>query len=359
MKYKKITLGLMMFSFVGIGGWWYWQSTHHSHSDYLKVKTVEVKRGRITTTISGAGQVESAQETTIRANITGLIKDIMVKDGDRVKRHQELVKFDTDEVKNKLSQAKNNLSLAIIEVESSRQRLENTKELYQVNAVSKLQLDTDQKQYEKALVQHRQAEEELKFVKILLDKFSCLSPHEGTVISNKVEKGQTVHSGEPLLVITDTNRLQIRVEVDEIDIFNVKIGQKALVSINVLPDKELSGRVIRIAPSAQRRNNFTIVEVIVELTQTIPLLKIGMRVDVKIVTSDKKDILYIPLTALIREDNKKYVFIYQDGIVSMREIKTGIFNLESTEVLSGLNEGDEVIIPGTDKIKDKDKVSKK
>ncbi|MEW5767481.1 MAG: efflux RND transporter periplasmic adaptor subunit [bacterium] len=362
MSYKKITLSftlsLIVFLILCAIGWWFWQNIFHSCSEDPKVKTVQVKRGRITTIISGVGRVESAQVTTLRANITGMIKDILVKEGDMVKRHQELIKFDIDETENKLLQAKNNLSLAIIEVESSRQQLENTKELYRADAVSKLQLDTDQRQYDKAVVQQKQAEEELKFAKILFDKLSCRSVQEGTVMSKEVENGQTVHPGEPLLTIADTNRLQIKVEVDEIDALKVKVGQRVFVAAEVLPDKELSGRVIWIAPSAKRKNNSTIVEAIVKLTQDIPLLKIGMQVDINFIISDKEDVLCLPVKGIIRENNKSYVFLYQDGVAFRREIKTGLSNFESIEIISGLNAGDEIIITEGYKIKPGDKVVK-
>ncbi|MDI6703493.1 MAG: efflux RND transporter periplasmic adaptor subunit [bacterium] len=202
------------------------------------------------------------------------------------------------------------------------------------------------------------AQEELTLARVKLSKLRVISPQSGVVIAKKIEDGQAVGLGEPLFVVADIDSLEIEVEIDEVDIPKVKVGQTAIITSEGLPDCEFKAKVVKIAPQAEIKENATVVKTTLRLNSS-GNLKIGNQVDVKIITDRKSDILTLPLGALIEEEGKSFVFVYSGGMAKKEEVTTGISSIDQIEIISGLKEGDEIIIPHGLNLRDQDRVRKK
>ncbi|MBU1486525.1 efflux RND transporter periplasmic adaptor subunit [bacterium] len=325
--------------------------------DIPLVKTIEVKRGKIVCDLTDVGRVTSSASTTIRPEVGGTIKEVLVDEGDRVKQGEELSRLDLREIKNSLSQAENKLNQARLELEGAKRELNRTRELYEAKAASRLKLDTDRTRYDHALIQVSLAKEELSLTKIKLSKLKVISSQSGVVVSKKVEDGQVVQPGEELFVVADLTNLEVEVDIDEVDVPSLRVGQPVMVTSEGLPGHQFKGEIIKIAPQARVKENTTVVKTTVRLYSSKGL-KMGNQVDVRIVTDQKTDCIILPLEALVEEEDRKFIFLYSNGVARKREVTTGISSLEEIEIVSGLKEMDKVIIPQGIELKDQDRVRK-
>jgi len=190
-----------------------------------------------------------------------------------------------------------------------------------------------------------------------LDKTTLFAPFNGTIslVSMHVAEPAGADSSITLL---DTRNFHIDVPVDELDIAQVKIGQQVAVSVDALPKQKITGKVTQIAPSADKgTQGSTTYAVTVELNPTEAQVRAGMTAVVEVLTQRKENILLVPRRAVTTEQGKQSVLIPSKALPDpkvktkagepnseKREIKTGLSNNESFEVVQGLKRGDQVLV---------------
>ncbi|MGE5677409.1 MAG: efflux RND transporter periplasmic adaptor subunit, partial [Pseudomonadota bacterium] len=192
-------------------------------------------------------------------------------------------------------------------------------------------------------------------------KTNIVSHISGTVLSKEVEKEQAVTSGTLLYEIGDYDTAYIRVDALVDDIAHIRKGQKALISGDVLSDAEIEGRVYYIAPKAEASvSSLGIeqqrIEVRISFDNKSLRLKPGYTMDVDIATREKKEALCIPDKALFEFDGKDTVFIARNNRLELRAIKTGLENEDFVEVVSGVSEGDIVVVDPDSKLEEGQKI---
>jgi HlyD family secretion protein len=186
-------------------------------------------------------------------------------------------------------------------------------------------------------------------------KTTVVSHINGTVLSKEVEKEQAVASGTLLYEIGDYDTAYIRVDALVDDIAHIRKGQKALISGEVLSDADIEGTVYYIAPRAETSvSSLGIeqqrIEVRISFDNKSLKLKPGYTLDVDIAASEKQEALCIPDKALFEFDGKDAVFIVRNNRLELRTIETGLENEDFVEVLSGINEGEIVVIDPDSKL---------
>jgi len=191
-----------------------------------------------------------------------------------------------------------------------------------------------------------------------LDETEIFAPITGVIIEKMVEVGQIIASGisnvsggTALATIADMSRLFIIADVDETDIGAVKLGQSVTITADAFPGKTFQGKVQRIAPQGKVENSITIFKVKIEaLGSGKNILKPMMSSNIEIVTASARDTLYLSRGAVRKEENGFYVVILEDGKPKKFPIETGIENPIHTQVLSGLEEGQKVILGDWEKL---------
>jgi HlyD family secretion protein len=184
------------------------------------------------------------------------------------------------------------------------------------------------------------------------------APITGVIIEKMVEQGQIIASGisnvsggTALATIADMSRLFIIADVDETDIGAVKLGQSVTITADAFPDTKFQGKVKRIAPQGKVENSITIFKVKIEALGTGKnILKPMMSSNIEIVTASVKDTLYISRGAVRKEGDGFYVVILEDGLPKKIPIDIGIENPIHTQVLSGLDAGQKVILGDWEKL---------
>jgi HlyD family secretion protein len=214
--------------------------------------------------------------------------------------------------------------------------------------LDKLRKNPEAEEIAIAQAQVDQAQAQLEEAQLNLSKSVITAPFEGVVASLGAEVGEIVSSGTPMVVLIDISKFHIDVEIDEIDISQVALGQEVLITLDALPDEEISGRVEAIAPTATSVDAGVVSYVVtVAIEPTDALLRSGMSANTTITTDRKENALLVPnrYIQIDRENGKMYVErLEEDGFTSRVEIETGMRDEFSSEVVAGLEEGDTLVL---------------
>lgn len=345
----------------------------------IKVTLEKVKKQDLTSITSASGEIKPKKNVNISAHIPGRIDKIGVEEGQRVKEGDFLLKLDSTQYEANANRDRayiQSLQADLIRAEALLKRDENyyerQKKLYDEKLISNEQLeaakaqdDISKAQHEALLFQIKQAEASLQSSQDNLRKTVYNSPIDGIITSLRVEEGEIAlvgtmnNPGTVLMTIADLSVMEVEVEVDETDVVGVKIGQTAEVRVDAFPDEPIKGKVTEIGSSAlqkvtasQESKDF---KVIITLENPPTSLKPGLSASSDIIIAEKKDVLAIPISALVlreSEENDKSkekkqedgVFIVKDSRVKFQPVKKGIMGELMIEIRSGVEEGQEIVV---------------
>lgn len=181
---------------------------------------------------------------------------------------------------------------------------------------------------------------------------NVFAPRSGVIMQKFMEEGTVVPAGTAALkdgtalyTIADTSQMFMLADVDEADMAGVKVGQKCQVTASVLPDEKLRGQVVKIFPQGKTDQNVVRFQVRIRLENPVPQLRPGMTADVTIEIANRKQVLVIPDTAINRTKGETSVDLMgADGQTKKTPVTIGLSNWDETEIVSGLKEGDKVVI---------------
>ena len=198
----------------------------------------------------------------------------------------------------------------------------------------------------------------LENAKVQLDSTTVVAPRDGVVTMKYLEEGtiippgtSTFAQGTSLVQISDVTRMFVEVSVDEADIGNVQEGQRVRIVTEAFPGKTFEGRVQRVNPAAVTENNITAVKVRVEVLPGAKVpLKPGMNASCEFITLHKPGVLIVPQQAIQREDGKTFVRVKGKDPMrpERREVEIGEMGNEGAHLVSGLSEGEEVVVAEID-----------
>ena len=368
-----------------------------------KVYTVEadkVKKGDIASIVTGSGKVQAKKDVKIGATVPGLIISLPVKDGDLVKKGLLLVQIDPSEYKSAVAQATAQLNSAKANFEQAKLLHERQQKLFEKSLTSKEQYDASLTQYNVAKAQYDQSQASLRQTEDLLAKTTITAPMDGKITELLKKEGEMVtgatYNPTEIMTISDLSAFEVEVEVDETDIAETRLTQEAKIKIDAFPDTSFKGEVSEIGNTAKVTGYGTQDQVVNFLVKVLILdevkgIKPGMSASVDITTASHKDVLNIPIAAVVMREEKKDslntkskegksdaqassvkeekdkktkkeiegVFSVEKGRARFVPVKSGIADQQNMEIVSGLKENDQ-IITGSYKIlrtlKDGDKV---
>jgi len=183
-----------------------------------------------------------------------------------------------------------------------------------------------------------------------LEELTVYAGTNGVVSGLMLNSDQIVQAGTPLFTVQSNDTVKLDVEIDEIDIVNIQLGQEASVDFDALPDKTYVAIVVKINPIGVSINNVTNFTITLEIEQASEIL-LGMSADVEIVSQSAVDVLVVPIEAIQIIGGKKYVVFEEDidkeldYTIATHEIVTGITDGVNIEVIEGLSEGDKIAVP--------------
>jgi len=312
------------------------------------VRVVKVERRTLSEKLFFTGTIEPWQKMNIVPDIGGKVARIYVKEGDRVREGQLLAELDTQSLNLQLKQAEAAVAAAKANFEDAKKNQERMDRLFKEKAVSEQQYEKISLAYEAAQAQLEQAQAALNLLRHNLEVSQMRAPFSGVVASKNANEGDVINpmmgSFSPtsgVLTLMDFSRIKISIEVSATDIAKIQRGQKAEVRVPNLPDKVFVGEVYLVTLTADAATKKFKAEIKVDNPDL--LLRPGTFGEVRIEVVSRPQVLVIPQKAII--DNQ-FVFTMVDGKAVKKPVELGFQTAEEAEVLSGLSEGDLVIVEG-------------
>jgi multidrug efflux pump subunit AcrA (membrane-fusion protein) len=295
----------------------------------VKVTTLMPKT--ISSTIVLAGTVSSKIQSWVSSPVEGSVSSLNVVEGNDINSGAILCYIMPVDQQNILGQAQADYEQAKIDYEKS----------------------TDQNKDELTRTL-KGAQGRLESAKILYKTIPVVSPIKGTVISKNIEVGSNVSIKQPVIEIADLKQLIVKSAVSEEFISKMKLGQTVKVKIHSLGNSFLTGKISVITPGIRTESRTADIEIsIPQDTRFRP----GMTASIEIIVEQRQNALVIPQDILIVKPNgDKYVFVAIGDTAKIAKITTGIESNTEVEVISGLKEGDKIIILGQENLKDGAKI---
>jgi RND family efflux transporter MFP subunit len=198
-----------------------------------------------------------------------------------------------------------------------------------------------------ARAQVAQAQAALRYAETQLSYTRIVSPISGVIASVSTQEGETIAAGltaPTFVTIVDLSKLQVDALVDETDIGRVKVGDSAAFTVDSYPDEEFEGIVTAIYPKAIIDQNVVNYDVVVTITNPRGMLRPDMTANVTINIATRSNVLAVPNKSIKREEGTKVVYVIESGKPVRRTIRTGWKDNDYTEIVSGLREGERVVV---------------
>ena len=358
-------------------------------------KLAKVEKGDLAKSVVATGKVTPIIKVEVKSKASGIVKKLLVDYGDHVSKGQLLAQLDKVEIQAQVEQSRAALEAAQANFKSTQADFERAKVdaegpdvpllkraydratgMAKDGVVSASALDDAEKNYEMSLNKQNvskaqvtvlkakiaQAEAQvaedqanLKQLEEQLSYTDIVSPIDGIVLSRDVQMGDAVSSilvlgSSATLVMTlgDTSEVYVKGKVDESDIGKVYLGQPARIKVESFKDKTFTGKVTKISPMGVEKDNVTTFEVRVSIQNPGGELKAEMTANAEIILEEHKNVLQIPEGAIIYDKDKKASVEIPDPKGKEGKDKVavniGISNGAKTEVLSGLKEGNQVVL---------------
>ncbi len=376
------------------GGYGVYAALRPSHViDPSKLSGVE--RGDLARVVVATGKIQPLSKVEVKSKASGMVKKLYVDYDDKVKEGQTLAELDRVQLEAVVREAQANHQAAQASLDSSKAQLERNKvdaegpdvpflklnmdraeQMYKDGVMAKSFVEDAEKNYQLALnkqmsaqrnltvsraeiakaeAQVAQAKASLENAEEDLRNSTIVSPITGLVLSRDVSVGDGVSSililgSQATLVMTlgDTSEVYVQGKVDEADIGKVYLGQPARIVVESFKDKKFTGKVTRISPFGKEKDNVTTFEVRVSISNPGGELKANMSANAEIVLEEKKNVLMVPEASLIYDKDRNVSVELPDPKAENGRkkvpVKIGISNGVKTEIVSGLNEKQQVVL---------------
>ena len=347
---------------IGIILGWYW-----SQPKPVLVRVEAVMHGPIESTVANtrAGTVEACQRAKLSPSIGGLIAQLPIKQGDHVKAGQLLLSLWNDDLVAQLKLAEREAVATAAQAtevcvvadvarkEADRQVRLLEQKLSSDDVAERAVGDAKARAAacQAAKESRRVSQAKIDVSKANLSRTLLAAPFDGIIAKINGELGEYVMPSPPgiptppAVDLVDNNCLYVSAPIDEVDAAAVKIGQPVRISLDAFPNKTFDGHIRRIAPYVlEIEKQARTVDVEAEFTRPEEYAQFlaGYSADLEIILATRPDVLRIPTEALL-EGQRVLVFSKEDNELHSRKIETGLSNWKMTEVVSGLQEGEQVV----------------
>ncbi len=392
MKTKwKVLIGVLVIAVLGIG---VYASTVYSKKGLVTVQTGNVVRQDLTSIVTASGEIKPKNYINIGANAQGEIKELLVKEGDRVRKGQLLARIENVQPEADVNAQKATLNSAEADSSASESAVkaadEGIRTMQAMLDKDKSDLDRAKAEFDRGQAlfnEHLLAKQDFDLRRYTYEaQQATVRQSEMRLIQSRAQREQTV-AQSTVMTIADMSLITAEVKVDETDIVNVKLDQVADITIDAIPNKTFKGHVVEIgntailrstgvaasqsAISSQEAKDF---KVVIAMDNPPDEVRPGLSCTSKITTATRKNVLSIPIQALtvrqkgqlepkpadgkvvqaaatkpdpVAEKAKKEevqgVFVVSGGKAVFKKVETGLTGATDIEVVSGLADGDQII----------------
>ncbi|MCC7175044.1 MAG: efflux RND transporter periplasmic adaptor subunit [Bryobacterales bacterium] len=360
-----------------------------------EVAFARVSRGTLTSTVVTNGVVEPVEWAAAAAERAGVVRRLLVKRGATVRAGQVIAELDTEEAKADLNSAEarseqaraelqlleqggrasdraalaGEIAAARADLEAARSERDSVARLAGKQAAPRQELVEAERRVERVRIQLaelekrmaalvdasdraaaaarlRESESAAGRVKLALERAVVRAPIAGVVYQTDVHEGDAVQPGQVLARVGRTDRMRVRVYVDEPELGRVAVGMPVSITWDALQNRRWEGKVERMPSEISALGSRQVGEVACVVGNPGGELLPGANVNVEIRSSEAPGALSVPREALRQEDGAAGVFLLRDGRLEWRKVELGISSVTRVQVTAGLEEGDAVALPG-------------
>ena len=378
MKKTKILIILLI---LGVGGYFVYDKFFNIKDEKVEFITKKAKKGSFSKKVDATGEIFATELIDVGAQVSGQIKKLYVKLGDQVKKGDMIASIDSSTQQNSIDNKEAQLAIYKAQLESAKVALNIAKTqfdrenaLFSKNATSKQEFESAKNTYsansakiKELEAQIKQTNIELSTAKINLGYTKITAPRDGTVVSVQVEEGQTVNANQttPTIVnIADLSHVKMKMQIAEGDITKIKVGTPVEYSILSEPTKKFQTTVSSIDPglttlsdgsygsSSSSKSSYSSSSssssAVYYYAQSIVdnkdgILRIGMTTQNELLIANVEDAIIVPSIGIKKDENGTFVYVLKDGKPVKTAVKTGIKDNLDTQIISGVNEGEEII----------------
>lgn len=323
-------------------------------------QTVAVKRGSIAQEALAIGNIVPEQEVSVKSKIPGIVSEVHVAIGDRVRRGDPLIDIRPDPTPLERTEAQRAFEMARVAEDAAKKDLDRAQGLAEQGLLPQKDLDGAHKAYDSAHLQAQLEAERLGLLKEGRARIEgsevsnrILSPVDGTILTLEVHPGDpvvpltTYQAGTVLITMADMSRLIFRGTVDEIDVGKLHTGQPIRFTVGAIPNGDVLGTLSRISPKARKQDSATLFDIEALITSAGDnLLRAGYSANAKISIARAESVLVLPERVVKFENGKATVRVPgKGGKPEVREITTGLSDGLTVEVKDGLAENEAVLEP--------------
>ena len=385
---KKLIAGLVVLAGIVL----YLNPFSSNGDGSIEVSTMKMERKDLSSKVVADGELQPEIEIKLSANNTTYITDIAVKEGDFVKKGDFLMALDDRQQRAATEASRASVKAPSVQLEQRKSQKSRQEELYKQGLISDQEMETTNSSYASALSSYNQAKARLIQDEDALQKLKLVAPQDGTITYLTGEVGDLAQGGmfnpQVLIKLSDLSKMEVLVNVNENDITDVSLNDYALVEVDAYQDRKFKGVVKEVAYAAstssggsqQQVTNF---QVKVQMLEVADGMRPGMSAAVDIITENREQVLTIPIQSLtsprqapdgeskkkssnfsvsVESGNEKrqwgnrsqqsgnkgrnVVFVVKGNTVEQRFVETGIVGDVDYEIISGLEEGEEIVVGG-------------
>ena len=342
------------------GAWWIFGGTSKKPGEFI---TMNITRGDLRQVVTATGEIMPVNTVNVGSQVSGTIDNLYVDFNSKVKKGDVLLTIEPSVLQATVDESKASLDSAISQRNFAKSEYERNKTLYGEGFISRAEMEQSQTQYEQSEQSVKRAQSTYDRAVTNLGYATIVSPVDGTVISRKVDVGQTVAASfqtpDLFEIAEDLTKMQIETAVSEADIGVIKDGQPVTFTVDAYPTETFDGIVRQIRLSPTTTSNVVVYTVVIDVDNTDLRLMPGMTAFVTIVISEKENVWRAANSAfLVRNfgnflDDEvvngatpvSHLAILRDGDVIMVPYTKGLATATETEIISEeIQMGDKVIV---------------
>ena len=348
-KHKYLYLAAIL---VLIIGGYYWFQKSKSGDAEAQYITATAEKGTLITSVSASGNIIVDNTASVDPTINGTVSNLSVNVGDPVKKGQVLFSIVNNDLGVSVTRANASYLQSLASLETAKANKKDAKEnLEDANSSEESAL---KKRLEAAEISVSVAEENIKAsLSDLRNKRkdagerNVISPIDGTVNAINVKNGDNLGASASThvapIIIGDLDTLKAQVQVNEVDVSNVSIGQKVNLTFDAISDYSATGKIEKMDSLGTATQGVVTYNVTISMDVLDPRIKPDMSVTAAIITGVKQDVITVPLGVVKTQEGASYVEILDGSVPRQIPVEVGASNDISTEIVSGINPGDNVV----------------
>ncbi|MFQ6760259.1 MAG: efflux RND transporter periplasmic adaptor subunit [Alphaproteobacteria bacterium] len=323
--------------------------------------TVDVSRGDMEQVVSATGEISPVNTVSVGSQVSGTIEDIFVDFNSRVKQGDILLKIEPSVLQSSVTEAHAALDSAKSQMNLAKSDYVRNKSLYADGFIARAEMEQSQSQYEQSVAAVTRAQSQYDKAVTNLGYATITSPVDGTVISRKVDKGQTVAASfqtpDLFEIAEDLTKMQIETAVSEADIGMIQQGQSVHFTVDAYPGNTFVGVVRQIRLSPTTTSNVVVYTVVIDVDNEQLLLMPGMTAFVTIVVNRAEDAWYAPNSAFLVKSfenidpaaanvsPENHLAVLRDKQVVIIPFEKGLVTATETQIVSDeIQFGDKIIV---------------